>query len=58
MNRVFVIADTHFGHKRVIEFEAAARPFATVEEHDAELVRRWNAVVKPKDTVWHVGDVL
>lgn len=57
MNRVFVISDTHFGHKRIIEFEAAARPFASIEEHDRELVARWNATVKPKDTVWHLGDV-
>ncbi len=57
MNQVFVTADTHFGHKRIIEFEAAARPFATIEEHDRALVERWNAVVKPKDTVWHLGDV-
>lgn len=57
MNRVFIISDTHFGHKRIIEFEAAARPFATIEEHDRALVERWNATVKPKDTVWHLGDV-
>lgn len=56
-NRVFVIGDTHFGHKKIIEFEGVARPFATIEEHDRELVSRWNAVVKPKDTVWHLGDV-
>lgn len=58
MNRVFVIGDTHFGHKKIIQFEAGTRPFATIEEHDAELVRRWNSVVNPNDTVWHVGDVL
>lgn len=58
MNRIFVISDTHFGHKKVIEFEAVLRPFATIEEHDAELVRRWNSVVGSKDTVWHLGDVL
>ncbi len=58
MNRTFIIADTHFGHKKIIDFEADYRPFATIEEHDAELIRRWNAVVKPKDTVWHLGDVL
>ena len=60
MNRVFVIADTHFGHKKIItpEFEGALRPFATIEEHDEELIKRWNAAVKPKDTVWHLGDVL
>lgn len=57
-NRVFVIADTHFGHKNVIEFEKEARPFATIEEHDDELVRRWNDTVKKNDTVWHLGDVL
>lgn len=57
MSRVFVISDTHFGHKRVIEFEKAARPFDTIEAHDAELVARWNAVVTKKDTVWHLGDV-
>lgn len=57
MNRVFVIADTHFGHRPVIEFEATYRPFATIEEHDLELVTRWNATVKPNDTVWHLGDV-
>lgn len=58
MNRVFIISDTHFGHKKIIEFEATNRPFLTVEEHDAELVRRWNATVKKNDTVWHLGDVL
>lgn len=58
MNRIFIIADTHFGHKKILQFEKTNRPFATIEEHDEELVHRWNAVVKPKDTVWHLGDVL
>lgn len=58
MNRVFVISDTHFGHSKIIEFESEYRPFTTIEDHDAELVYRWNSVVKPKDTVWHLGDVL
>ena len=53
MNRVFFTADTHFGHRKVIEF----RPYATVEEHDRDLFARWNATVKPADTVWHLGDV-
>jgi calcineurin-like phosphoesterase family protein len=58
MNRVFVIADTHFGHKKIIQFENEHRPFTTIEEHDEELVRRWNSAVRPSDTVWHLGDVL
>jgi len=58
MNKVFVIADTHFGHKKVIEFEPAKRPFKSIDQHDDELVRLWNETVGKKDTVWHLGDVL
>lgn len=58
MNRIFVIGDTHFGHRKVLEFEKINRPFATIEEHDEELVARWNKVVRKGDTVWHLGDVL
>ncbi len=58
VNRVFVIADTHFGHKNVIEFEKEFRPFQTIEEHDDELVYRWNNTVNKNDTIWHLGDVL
>lgn len=57
MSKVYVTSDTHFGHKRIIEFEKEKRPFANIEEHDKELVARWNAVVTKKDTVWHLGDV-
>lgn len=56
--RLFVIGDTHFGHHNILGFESAHRPFATIEEHDEALVERWNAVVRPRDTVWHLGDVL
>lgn len=58
MSEVFFIGDTHFGHRGIIQFSETAphRPFATIEEHDAELIRRWNSVVGQKDTVWHLGD--
>jgi len=58
MNRIFIISDTHFGHKKIIDFEKANRPFNSIEQHDAELVKRWNETVSKKDTVWHLGDVL
>lgn len=58
MQRTFLIGDTHFGHKKIIGFEGVARPFATIEEHDEALIANWNGVVGPKDTVWHLGDVL
>lgn len=56
MNRVFLIGDTHFGHKGILGFESAHRPFATIDEHNEALVARWNSVVNKKDTVYHLGD--
>lgn len=55
--KIFVIGDTHFGHTNIIKFEGDFRPFATIQEHDEALVERWNSVVCPQDTVWHLGDV-
>ncbi|WP_454129204.1 metallophosphoesterase [Microbacterium aurum] len=51
----FVTADTHFSHARISDL--ADRPFATVEEMDAELIRRWNDTVDRDDVVLHLGDV-
>lgn len=50
--RIFVTADTHFGHSSL----ASRRGFASVEEHDALLIEAWNSVVGPRDEVWHLGD--
>lgn len=57
MSNVLFIADTHFGHRAIINFERTFRPFATIEQHDADLVRRWNAKVTKRDVVWHLGDL-
>ena len=50
----FVISDTHFGHKRIIELQN--RPFRDVDEMDAALVGKWNSTVGPSDIVYHLGD--
>ncbi|MGH3495565.1 MAG: metallophosphoesterase family protein, partial [Sciscionella sp.] len=55
MSEVFFTADTHFGHANIIDY--CARPFAAVEEMNSGLIERWNSVVAPADTVWHLGDV-
>lgn len=51
---VFFTSDTHFLHKKV----SALRGFDTPAEHDAELIRKWNSVVRhDDDIVWLLGDV-
>jgi calcineurin-like phosphoesterase family protein len=59
----FVISDTHFGHTNSWEkFKLAdgspLRPFTSTEEMDETMIERWNAKVKPEDTVYHLGDVV
>ncbi len=51
---IWFTSDTHFGHDAIRRL--ADRPFASLEAMDSALVQRWNAVVRPMDTVWHLGD--
>ena len=55
MSETFFTADTHFGHKMLVEKKL--RPFDSVEEMDEAIIERWNAVVRDKDVVYHLGDV-
>jgi calcineurin-like phosphoesterase family protein len=57
MNNVWFISDTHFGHRKIIQYEHDARPFDSIEEHDETLIENWNKYVKKNDTIWHLGDV-
>ena len=50
----FLTSDSHFGHSGIIEW--LDRPFATVVAINDAMVAIWNSVVRPKDTVWHLGD--
>lgn len=54
MPRVWFTADTHFGHANIIKH--CSRPFESAAEMDAVLIANWNAVVRPNDTVFHLGD--
>lgn len=51
------ISDTHFAHENILKFEAEKRPFKSIEEHDEYLINGWNALIKPDDTLIHLGDV-
>ena len=53
-NMIFFTSDSHFGHARIIEL--CRRPFSDVNEMNEVLIQRWNSVVGPGDTVYHLGD--
>jgi len=51
--------DTHFCHQAILGPKMhcdRSRFFSSLEEHDEELIRRWNEVVAKTDEVWHLGD--
>lgn len=52
--RKFYIADTHFSHTNIISH--CSRPYQSAEDMDEDMVRRWNAVVRPDDVIYHLGD--
>ena len=52
--KTFFVSDTHFSHSNVIGY--CNRPFNDVTEMNAAMIARWNAVVTPDDTVYHLGD--
>ena len=51
---LFFTADTHFGHKNIIEY--CKRPFRDVEEMNETLIDNWNRTVGMNDIVFHLGD--
>ncbi len=62
MPNTFFIADNHFGHKNVIEFEKEdgelLRNFLTLDDMHEHMIEKWNNVVKLHDTVYVLGDVV
>lgn len=51
--RIFVIADTHFGHQALHE-DYLARPVNFGEM----IIRNWKSIIKDEDLVIHLGDVV
>jgi len=52
---IWFVSDLHFGHNNILKY--CARPFESVEEMDQALVDNWNAVVRPQDTIYCLGDM-
>src|SRR3954447_21806554 len=57
MSTRFHTSDSHFGHLRIAEF--CNRPWLgmPIEAMNEGLVKAWNSVVSPEDTVYHYGDL-
>lgn len=51
---IWFTSDLHFGHTNIIEY--CKRPFPDVSTMNEQLVRNWNSLVKPQDTVYIIGD--
>ena len=53
-NRVFFTSDTHFNHDKPFIYEA--RGYKNRYEHNDALIAKINEVVRPQDTLIHLGD--
>lgn len=56
MNQIWLTSDLHLSHQR--EFIYRPRGFESVEEMNEQIISRWNTLVKPKDEVYILGDVM
>lgn len=51
---IWFTSDTHFNHENIIEY--SARPFTDLAQMEEAIIRSWNILVSPGDTVYHLGD--
>lgn len=52
----FYTADTHFYHRKIMEYCPDRGNYANSEEHDEGVIEIWNKIVGPKDQIWVLGD--
>lgn len=53
MSVVYVISDTHFGHKNICKYRTE---FSSMEEHDQFIFKNILDTVGKRDTLWMLGD--
>ena len=52
---VYFTSDLHIGHDK--DFIWRPRGFSSIEEHDTEIIKRWNNIITTEDTVYILGDL-
>lgn len=52
---IFFSSDLHLGHQNVISH--SNRPFASAQQMEEEIIKKWNRKVQPLDTVYMLGDI-
>ncbi len=52
---IYFTSDLHLGHRNVIPY--CERPFPDVATMHEYIVRYWNSLVRPEDTVYLTGDI-
>lgn len=62
MANIWLTSDSHFGHHSMacvftLPDGSKCRPFDSPQHQDEVLLAKWNAVVRPQDKVYHLGDV-
>lgn len=51
----YFTSDSHLFHKNILSFED--RPYASVDEMTADMIKKWNEQVNDDDIVYHLGDL-
>lgn len=52
----WIVSDLHHFHSNIMKFNAATRPYSSVEEMHEAIRDDWNSKVKPNDVIFHLGD--
>ena len=52
---IYFTSDPHFGHANILSM--CGRPYADIDQMNADLISRWNARVQGGDTVYILGDL-
>lgn len=63
MTNIWVASDHHFGHKNILNFtdrdgnKIRGAVFENIMQHDEAIIEYHNALVKPEDHVYFLGDL-